>query len=283
MGKCIQRLIKEEQIGREDLVVSTKLFWGGTGVNRRGLSRKHIIEGTKLSLQRLGLDYVDLLFAHRPDPDTPLEETVRAFNHVIDKGQVLYWGTSEWAADQIAEAHGIASKLGLVGPTMEQPQYNLLHRTRVEVEYSRLYRDWGLGTTIWSPLASGLLTGKYRSNTEFPEGSRLALESHKHLKQQLLSGDGLNGLETKDLDAILKKVDILLPIAKKLGCSLAQLALAWCTTNPNVSTVITGASKVEQVEENFAALLVIPKLTKEILEEIEKAVANKPKPIKNFR
>jgi len=286
MGKCIQKLIKEEGVGREDLVVSTKIFWGSPkqqNVNRRGLSRKHILEGTKLALQRLGLEYVDLIFAHRPDPDTPLEETVRAFDYVINKGQALYWGTSEWSADQIVEAIGIANKLGLIGPTMEQPQYSLLHRTRVEVEYSRLYRDHGLGTTIWSPLASGLLTGKYRSSTTFPEGTRLSLDSHKTLREQLQSGDGLNGLETKDFDAILKKVDALAPIAEKLGCSLAQLAIAWCAINPRVSTVITGASRAEQVAENFASLLVIPKLTKEIMEEIEKAVATKPKSVKNFR
>jgi voltage-dependent potassium channel beta subunit len=261
-------------------VISTKIFWGGSGPNDQGLSRKHIIEGTNAALKRLQLDYVDLIFCHRPDINTPIEETVRAMNHVIDQGKAYYWGTSEWSAQQITEACRVAQQLHLIAPIMEQPQYSMLHRTRFEVEYAPLYRDFGYGTTIWSPLASGLLSGKYSADPEkFPEGSRLALQDgSKWIREQLLSGQGMNGLEEKCFDTILKKVDGLRPIADKLGCTLAQLCLAWCVKNQNVSTVITGASRVSQVEENFKSLQVVPKLTGDVLEEIEKVLQNKPKP-----
>jgi len=279
MGKCIKKL----EVPRSELVISTKIFWGGKGVNQRGLSRKHIIEGTKASLARLQLEYVDLMFCHRPDPQTPMEETLRAMNYIIEQGWSFYWGTSEWSADQITEAIHLSQKLGLIAPIMEQPQYSMLHRTRFEVEYSRLYTDFGYGTTIWSPLASGLLTGKYSSD-KFPTDSRLGgNDSYKWLKDQLLSGTGMNGLEEKNFDGILKKVDGLLPIAKSLNCSLAQLAVAWCVANPNVSTVITGASKVSQIVENFAALEVVPKLTPQVLQQIEAVLGNKPKQVFNFR
>jgi len=279
MGKCIKKLAAP----RSELVISTKLFWGGKNVNHRGLSRKHIIEGTKASLSRLQLDYVDLLFCHRPDPQTPMEETVRAMDFVVNQGWAFYWGTSEWSSEQIMEASLTASKLGLVAPIMEQPQYSMLHRTRFEVEYNRLYKELGYGTTIWSPLASGLLTGKY-SSSNFPSDSRLGGNAdYKWLKDQLLSGNGMNGLEEKNFDTILKKVDGLLPIAKSLNCTLAQLAIAWCIANPNVSSVITGASKVSQIEENFASLDVVPKLTPQIMEKIEEVLANKPKNVRNFR
>jgi len=280
MGIGIKRLISEEKVERDDLVISTKIFFG-TGKKRNGigLSRKHIVEGMNASLKRLQLDYVDIVFAHRPDDYTPIEETVRAFNHVIDKGQAFYWGTSEWSSDQIMEAHGIAKKLGLIGPIVEQPQYNILHRTRFEKEYSRLYSEIGIGTTTWSPLASGLLSGKYTSldPSTFPPGTRLAAEGDlKWLRESLLSGSGLNGLEEKNLEVILQKVDGLRPIAKKLDCSLSQLAIAWCIKNKNVTTVITGASKVEQVTENFKALDVVPKLTDQVVQEIEDILKNKP-------
>jgi len=229
------------------------------------------------------LEYVDLLFCHRPDPLTPIEETVRAMNFLIDQGKAFYWGTSEWSADQIMEAYQVAQRLGLIGPLMEQPQYSMLHRTRFEKEYVRLYKEIGLGTTIWSPLAGGLLSGKYTSK-EFPEDSRLGLQDrNKWLREELLAGKGMNGLEEKELEIIFKKLDGLKPIATKLGCTLAQMALAWCLKNPNVSTVITGATKPSQVVENFKSLDIMPKLTPEVLEEIETVLANKPTQVKDFR
>jgi voltage-dependent potassium channel beta subunit len=279
MGRCIQRL----GVDRSQLVISTKIFWGGKGANNTGLSRKHIIEGTNKSLKRLQLDYVDLIFCHRPDPFTPIEETVRAMNFLIDQGKAFYWGTSEWSADEITEANAVAQRLGLIGPIMEQPQYSMLHRTRFEREYSRLYKDMGLGTTIWSPLAGGLLTGKY-SGTEFPSDSRLGLQNNsKWIREELLSGKGMNGLEEKNLDTIYKKVDGLKPIAEKVGCTLAQLSIAWCLKNPNVTTVITGATKPTQVVENFKSMEFVDKLTPEIMEEIEKVLENKPAPIRDWR
>jgi len=279
MGKCIKRLDRD----RSELVISTKIFWGGSNVNQRGLSRKHIIEGLNASLKRLQLDYVDLLFCHRPDPHTPIEETVRAMNHVIDNGKVFYWGTSEWTADQLFEAHEVSKRLGLVGPVMEQPQYNLFHRTRFEKEYTRVFKEMNLGTTIWSPLACGVLSGKY-SSLDFNKETRLGSEQkNKWLRDQLLSGEGLNGLEERNFDVILKKVDLLRPIAKSLDCSLAQLSIAWCAKNPHVTTVITGASSVSQVVENFKSLDVVPKLTPQVMEQIDKVMDNKPVPLKDFR
>jgi len=278
MGKVLKKLAWK----RSDIVVSTKIFWGGKGPNDQGLSRKHIIEGTQAALARLQLDYVDIVFCHRPDPDVPIEETVRALNYVIEKGWAFYWGTSEWSAEQITAAVGIANKLNLIAPVVEQPQYNMLHRTRFEVEYSRLYSEIGLGTTIWSPLASGLLTGKY-SKEKIPEDSRLAFSEVGWLKEQLVSGKGINGLEEKDFDKVLEKVEGLKPIAHELGCTLAQLALAWCLKNPNVSTVITGASRKSQVEENLKSLAISKKITPEILEKIEKVLQNKPTQPKNWK
>ncbi|MEM6531203.1 MAG: aldo/keto reductase [Myxococcota bacterium] len=257
---------------RDEIVVSTKIFWGGEGPNQRGLSRKHIVEGTNASLRRLGLDYVDLLFCHRPDPHTPIEETVRAMNHVLDKGQAFYWGTSEWSAQQIMEAYQIARQERLIPPLMEQPQYHMLHRERVEKEYVPLYREIGLGTTIWSPLASGLLTGKY--NDGIPEGSRLSLERFQWLKDSVL-GEGA--------EAKLNKVKTLTGIATELGCTMAQLALAWCLINENVSTVITGASRVEQVEENLKALKVYEDLDAGVIARIEEVLGNAPVPDRDFR
>jgi len=278
MGHCLQRFFTELNVKRSDLVIATKVYWGGKGPNDQGLSRKHITEGINASLKRLQLDYVDLYFCHRPDAQTPIEETVRAMNFVIDQGKALYWGTSEWSAEQIMEARTIAKRLNLIEPLMEQPQYSMLHRTRFEVEYAALFNDHGMGSTIWSPLASGLLTGKYSLDlNNFPEGSRLAVsESNKWMRDQLTSGQGLNGLEEKDLETLLGKVDKLRPIAAKLGCSLAQLAVVWCLLNPHVSTVITGASRASQVVENFKSLEVLPKLTEEIRKEIEAVLNNKP-------
>ncbi|KAK9792755.1 hypothetical protein WJX73_007730 [Symbiochloris irregularis] len=255
--------IKELKVKRSDLVISTKLFWGGEGPNNTGLSRKHIYEGIKASLQRLELDYVDLVFAHRADPNTPIEETVRAFNWVIDQGLALYWGTSEWSALEIQEAHAVAQRLNLVGPTMEQPEYNLFERTKIEKDFRPLFKQYGLGTTIWSPLASGLLSGKY-SKDHVPPGSRFSLEKYK------ASG------ERKLVEENLSKVDQLKKVAERLGASVAQLSLAWCAHNEDVSTVIMGATSEKQLAENLGALDVLPKLTPEVVEEIEKIFKNKP-------
>ncbi|KAK9835418.1 hypothetical protein WJX81_008165 [Elliptochloris bilobata] len=261
---------KELDIPRSSLVVSTKIFWGGKGVNDRGLSRKHIIEGTKAALKRLQMEYVDLIFCHRPDTTTPIEETVRAMNFVIDQGWAMYWGTSEWTAAQITEAWGVAERLGLIGPAMEQPEYNMFNRKKVEGDFLPLYAKYGLGLTIWSPLASGLLTGKY-SKDHVPPDSRLAQEMYKGLKEKKLAQDNLD------------KVDKLRPIAEKLGVPLAQLALAWCVRNPHVSTVITGATKEEQVAENLKALEVLPKLTPDVLDKIEAIMQSAPDAPASFR
>ncbi|KAH9873350.1 hypothetical protein J1614_005748 [Plenodomus biglobosus] len=261
--------IKKYNWNRNDLVISTKLNWGGANgevlVNNHGLSRKHIIEGLKASLQRLQLDYVDVVYAHRPDRLTPMEETVRAFNHVIEtKGWALYWGTSEWSADEIAEACGIAKQLGLIGPIVEQPQYNLLARTKVEGEFQRLYSRFGTGLTTFSPLKFGLLSGKYNDSPEAPpKGSRFA-----EGKDKFVSGmrDAYGNNDWKEM---IEKATKLKPIADKLGVSQSQLSLAWCLKNPHVSAVITGASRPEQIVENCKALQVLEKLTPEILAEID--------------
>ena len=257
---------------RSDLVVSTKIFWGGQGPNDRGLSRKHIIEGTQAALERLQMDYVDLIFCHRPDCDTPIEETVRAMSHVVDQGWAFYWGTSEWSADQIAEAYWIAKQEHLTPPVMEQPQYNMFHRERVEKEYARLYDEIGLGTTIWSPLASGILTGKYADG--IPNDSRLAIEKYEWLR------DLFNSDEWR---ARIEKVKTLMPIAAELDASMAQLALAWCLKNPKVSSVITGASRPAQVEENLKALALVDKLTGPVMDRIEDILDNRPAAPSQFR
>ncbi|MBL6966224.1 MAG: aldo/keto reductase [Anaerolineales bacterium] len=258
-------VLKRAPWKRSDLVISTKIFWGGQGPNDRGLSRKHIVEGLDAALARLQLDYVDLVFAHRPDLHTPIEETVRAFTHVINQGKAFYWGTSEWSAQQIMEAYAVARREHLIPPQMEQPQYNMFHRERVEVEYARLYDEIGLGTTIWSPLASGLLTGKYNQGT--PDGTRISLAGYEWLRKQFESAEAQQRLE---------KAGKLMPIADELGCTLAQLALAWTLKNPHVSTTITGASRVEQVVENMKAIDFVEKLTPELIARIEDALDNKP-------
>ena len=232
----------------------------------RGLSRKHIVEGTQAALERLGVDYVDLLFCHRPDLHTPIEETVWAMHHLVQNGLALYWGTSEWSAAQIRRAHDVARREHLIPPTMEQPQYNMFHRDRVEAEYAPLYEEIGLGTTVWSPLASGVLTGKY--NDGLPEGSRFSLKDYQWLRPRLDSPEG---------QARLAKVAALKPVAEELDCSLAQLALAWCLSNDDVSTVITGASRPEQVVENMKAMEVAARLTPELLERIEGILDNRPR------
>lgn len=268
MGK----VLKKAGWKRSDLVISTKIFWGGEGVNDRGLSHKHIMEGTHAALKRMQLDYVDLIFCHRPDLHTPMEEVVRAMNIIIQQGKAFYWGTSEWSATQLMEAHLVAQRENLIPPVMEQPQYNLFHRDKVEVEFAPLYEKYGLGTTTWSPLASGLLTGKY--NDGIPEDSRLNLDDYSWLKELF---------EKEGMDEKIQKVRKLQSVADSIGASLPQLSLAWCLQNPNVSTVITGASKVSQIDDNMKALDVSEKLNDELMNEIEKIVDNKPKPEPDLR
>ena len=262
-------IIQQKGWSRSDLVVSTKIFWGGDGPNDVGLSRKHVIEGTKAALRRLKMDVVDLVYCHRPDPETPMEETVRAMSHLVDRGYAFYWGTSEWTAEQIRHAAGIARRENLIPPTMEQPQYNMFHREKVEREFAPLYDDLGLGTTTWSPLASGVLTGKY--NDGIPDDSRLATEGYEWLREAVLQTDRL------------EKVRALTEIAEEVDCTTAQLALAWCLQNPNVSSVITGATKPHQVEENMQALDVANRLTPETMDRIEDILDNRPTPPKNWR
>jgi len=257
---------------RSDLVISTKIFWGGKGPNDLGLSRKHIIEGTDAALARLQLDYVDLIFCHRPDIRTPIEETVRAMNFIINQGKAFYWGTSEWSAEQLRAAYEIARREHLIPPTMEQPQYNMFEREKIEKEYLPLFDEFGLGTTIWSPLSSGILTGKY--NDGIPENTRVTLKGYEWLKDRIESDEGRQQIE------IVKK---LTPVAEKLGGTMAQLALAWCLKNKNVSTVITGATKIEQLNDNLGALDLVEKLTPEIMTHIDNILGNKPTPPIDFR
>lgn len=251
--------IRELGWKRHEYVISTKLFWGiHGGVNMSNtLNRKYLMQAIDGSLERLGLDFVDLVFCHRADPDTPIEETVWAMSDMISQGKALYWGTSMWTADEIRAAYDIAERHHLHKPVMEQPQYHLLDRVKVEIEYARLYDDIGLGLTTWSPLASGLLTGKYLDG--IPEDSRGALPGYEWLQGMLTN------------EKASAKVRALKEIADELGCSLAQLAIAWCAKNPRVSTVITGASRPEQVEDNMGALDVMPKLDAEVMGRIDAA------------
>lgn len=246
---------------RASYVISTKFFWGlNNGPNEKNtLNRKYLMQAMDGSLQRMQLDYIDLIFCHRPDPFTPVEEVAHAMHDLITQGKALYWGTSEWSASEFAQAWHIANRYGWHKPQMEQPQYNLFWRKRVEDEYARLYTDLGMGATIWSPLASGLLTGKYNSG-DIPADSRAALPGYEWLRDRLMN------------PAKLAQVKALEPIAAELGGTLSQLAIAWCAQNPNVSTVITGASRVSQVEENMGALAVLPKLTPEVMARIEAAL-----------
>ncbi len=250
------------ELRREDLVLSSKVFWGGKGPNDTGLSAKHVIEGCHGALRRLRTDHLDLYYCHRPDPHTPIEETVRAMDILVRQGKVLYWGTSEWPASKIIEACQVAERRNMVPPTVEQPQYNLFHREAVEHELKQLCEVYGLGLTVWSPLASGLLTGKY--NDGIPEGSRLASPRLDWLRDRLLTEDKLE--RTRRLGRI----------AEGFGCSLAQLALAWAAKNPCVSSVITGASRPEQVVENIGALPVLTKLNHDHLDQIDAILEGRP-------
>jgi voltage-dependent potassium channel beta subunit len=258
MGNVIKKLGWR----REDIVVSSKVFWGGSGPNDTGLSRKHVFEACRNSLKRLQLDYLDLYFCHRPDPNTPIEETVRVMDDLVHQGRILYWGTSMWSAADIMKACDLAKDQGLTPPQMEQPVYNMLQRDRVEKEYLPLYGRIGLGTTIWSPLASGLLSGKYSEGV--PPGSRASLEGMRWLKESVIT--------PQNVEAIKR----LKPVAKNLDCTMAQLALAWCLKNPNVSTVITGATSPEQVNENVKAAEAVPRLDSDVMKRIEGLLAGVP-------
>lgn len=261
------RALKDFGWTRDSYCVSTKVFWGGSKPTQRGLSRKHVRDACDAALKRMGLDYIDLYFCHRPDAATPIEETVRAMHELVMQGKILYWGTSEWSAAQIASAYGIARAQGLTPPTMEQPQYNLFHRQRVEVEYAHLYKDYGLGTTIWSPLASGILTGKY--NQGIPKDSRMAVSGYDWLRREIEGEAG---------QAKLRKVAELEGLARELEMNTSQLAVAWCLSHPHVSTVILGASRPEQLKETLKASELSERLDADVLAKIESIVQNRPEP-----
>ncbi len=261
MGKILKKLNWD----RDTWMVSSKVYWGRVKdpkPNQKGLMRKHVVEGCHAALKRLQVDYLDLYFAHRPDVNTPIEETVWTFHNLITQGKILYWGTSEWTAQQITEAHMVAAKHHLIGPVAEQNQYNMLHRSMMEKDYLPMFENFGMGTTIWSPLASGLLTGKYFDGSA---DDKNRMELMAWLKERALG----------DMDKV-EKVKQLAALAKELGISLTHLALCWCLKNQNVSTVILGASKVQQLEENLKCYDSIPKLTPDVMEKIEGILQNKP-------
>ncbi len=265
--KMMGRVIKKKKWDRSSFLVSSKVFWGWRGKenkpNQTGLNRKHVIEACNEALVRLQVDYLDLYLCHRPDKQVPISETVFAMNTLIQQGKILYWGTSEWSGVEIMEAHRVAAEFKLIGPITEQPQYNMFEREKIEKEYLDVYRTVGLGTTIWSPLASGLLSGKY--NDGIPKTSRFALEGFDWLKDRWM------------LDDNIKKVKKISELATKLGVSTASLSIAWCIKNPNVSTAILGATKKQQLIENLKSLEVVPMLTPEIMEKIDGIMKNKPK------
>ena len=264
--KMMGRVLKKKKWDRTSYTVSSKAFFGWRGKenkpNQAGLSRKHLTEACNEALQRLQVDYLDLFFCHRPDKNTPIQETVFAMNTLIQQGKILYWGTSEWSGVEIMEAHKVAKEYRLIAPTMEQPQYNLFEREKLEKEFLMIFKTVGMGTTIWSPLASGLLTGKY--NDSVPKNSRLAMEDLSWLSDKLLVEDKI------------KKVRKLGDIASKLQTTQAALSIAWCIRNPNVTTAILGATKKQQLLDNLKALEVLPKLTTEVMEKIDKIVQTKP-------
>ena len=264
--KMMGRVLKGKNWDRSSYVVSSKVFWGWRGKqnkpNQSGLSRKHIVEACHEALLRLQLDYLDLYFCHRPDKGVPIEEVVWTMNHLIQQGKILYWGTSEWSGVEIMEAHRVAGQLGLIGPSVEQPQYHLLERNKMENEFLMIFRTVGMGTTTWSPLASGLLSGKY--NDGIPEGSRFALSGFDWLKDRWMQ------------DAFLDKARRLNNLAQSLGITMAQLSIAWCISNPNVTSTILGATRREQLVENLKALEAKEKLTGEVMAQIEEIVQSKP-------
>jgi voltage-dependent potassium channel beta subunit len=265
--RMMGRVLKGKSWERSSYTVSSKVFFGWHGgeankPNQKGLSRKHITEACHEALQRFQLDYLDLFFCHRPDKHAPIEEVVRTMNILIQQGKILYWGTSEWSAAEIMEAHMVARELQLEGPAVEQPQYNLIERHKMEVDYYTIFRNIGMGTTIWSPLASGLLTGKYSKG--IPEGSRLGLEGFEWLKDRTLSEDRLQ--RVSNLEAVARELDTTLP----------TLAIAWCISNPNVTTAILGATREEQLLENLKALEAYPKITAEVKQRMDEIMGTKP-------
>ncbi len=257
MGK----ILKKTGWSRDTYILSSKVFWGGEKPTQNGLSRKHITDACHAALKRLQVEYLDLFFCHRPDPETPIEETVRAMDVLIQQGKVLYWGTSEWEAEQLTEAYVIAENFNLTPPTMEQPEYNLFNRGKIEKDYLPLYKKYGLGTTTWSPLASGLLTGKY--NHGFPSNSRVYVKGYEWLKEEF---------ESEKTIQKIGKVKELQLIAERLEISLTQLSLGYCLKNPNVSTIILGATKKEQLEENLTTLNLIDKITDNTIKDINKVL-----------
>lgn len=265
--KLMGRVLKRKQWDRTSYVISSKAYFGwrgkGNKPNQTGLSRKHLVEACHEALQRLQLDYLDLFFCHRPDNSVPIEEVVWTMNHLIQQGKILYWGTSQWSGAEIMEAHRAAQQYRLIGPAMEQPQYNMFERFKMEQDYLPVFQNVGLGTTIWSPLAAGFLTGKY--NDGIPPGSRLAIEGFDWLKERWVQEEKI------------KKVKQLAELANKMGVSLASLAVAWTIHNPNVTTAILGATKMQQLDENLKALDVEKMITPEIVSEIENILQNKPK------
>lgn len=265
--KLMGQVLKKKSWDRTSYTVSSKAFFGWRGKankpNQTGLSRKHLVEACHEALQRLQLDYLDIYFCHRPDKNTPIEEVVWTMNLLIQQGKILYWGTSEWSGVEIMEAHRVAQHYRLIGPSVEQSQYNLLEREKIDREFSMIYKTVGMGTTIWSPLAAGLLTGKY--NEGIPEGSRFALEGFDWLKDRWV------------VDDKLAKVRQLTKFAAELGTTVATLSIAWCVKNPNVTTAILGATKKEQLLENLKALQVLPKLDDEVMEQIETIMQSAPK------
>jgi len=264
--KMMGRVLKAKKWDRTSYTVSSKAFFGWRGKenkpNQTGLSRKHLTEACHEALQRLQTDYLDLYFCHRPDKNTPIEEVVLTMNTLIQQGKILYWGTSEWSGVELMEAHRVAQHYRLIGPSMEQPQYNLFERNKIENDYLEVYKNVGLGTTIWSPLAAGLLTGKY--NIGIPEGSRLGIEGFDWLKERWIMQDKI------------EKVKQLQLLANELGCSLPALSIAWCIKNPNVTTAILGATKKEQLIDNLTALKAVELLTPEVIGKIEAIMQNKP-------
>ena len=260
MGEILKKMGWE----RSSFIVSSKAFFGDGGKkpNQLGLSRKHLVEACEAAIKRLQVDYLDLYYCHRPDKNTPMEEVVWTMNNLIQQGKILYWGTSEWSGQEIMEAHMVARDYRLIGPTMEQPQYNMFHRRKVEVEFNQIYKTVGMGTTIWSPLASGVLTDKYIG--QMPKGTRLGMAGLEWLRERSLDPHRLE---------LCRKLNDL---AGDLDTSLAKLAIAWCAKNPNVSTVILGASKVHHLQETLTALDIVPKITEEVNQKIEDILENKP-------
>ncbi|XP_029434869.1 voltage-gated potassium channel subunit beta-2 isoform X3 [Rhinatrema bivittatum] len=265
-------IIKKKGWRRSSLVITTKIFWGGKAETERGLSRKHIIEGLKASLERLQLEYVDVVFANRPDPNTPMEETVRAMTHVINQGMAMYWGTSRWSSMEIMEAYSVARQFNLIPPICEQAEYHMFQREKVEVQLPELFHKIGVGAMTWSPLACGIVSGKYDSG--IPPYSRASLKGYQWLKDKILSEEGRRQqVKLKELQAI----------AERLGCTLPQLAIAWCLRNEGVSSVLLGASNADQLLENIGAIQVLPKLSSSIIHEIDSILGNKPYSKKDYR